>query len=255
MQQLTLVEKVLWAYGFLQNLCLLIVLLYRGRARSIPAFTALIAFGTFRTLVLFTTIQLAGRSHAYTLVYWYAAALDFLLQVAVVYDVARNCFLRSQGWMPGARARLLLLVSAAPVIGAGLAWSMTPAARRSIDAWDARANLFITVTICLMFSAVMVVSRHVGAGWSSLLLRFSVGLVVWSLVSFVTGTLHSYWRMIDHFSLLESFAGIVYLLVTLYWIVIFWIPDLGLPAPPSRSEQERLRSIGNRLGKNQAGQS
>lgn len=219
---LALSEKLLWAYGFLQNLALLFVLLKRGRARSFPAFTVLIAFGTLRTIVLFIVFRAAGRHHAYALAYWYAAGLDLLLQVAVVYELARSALYRSSEWIPGAKSRFLLFAIAAPAVGILFAATMTPAARNALDSWDARANLFITVTICLLVSAVMTVSRQFGGGWNDLVLRFSAGLAVWSLASFATGTLHAYWRTADSFSLLENVAGIVYLLVTLYWIVVFW---------------------------------
>lgn len=251
---LALSEKLLWAYGFVQNLALLFVLLRRCRARSFRAFTVFIAFGTLRTIVLFTVFRVAGRHHAYTLTYWYAAGLDLLLQVAVVYELAKSALYRSSEWIPGAKTRFLLFAIAAPVVGILFAATMTPAARNALDSWDARANLFITVTICLLVSAVMTVSRQFGGGWNDLVLRFSAGLAVWSLASFATGTLHAYWRTADSFSLLENVAGVIYLLVTLYWIVVFWCSkseqltaasDTGISRSRLIRIAERLRSSGS----------
>lgn len=239
--ELARTEKLLWAYGFLQNLTLLIVLIWRGRTRSFRAFTALIAFGTLRTLVLFSIFRHTGRHHAYALAYWWTAAIDLLLQVGVVYEIAKSALFRSEEWLPKAKMKFLLLASAAPLIGLVLASAMTPAAHSQMDAWDARANLFSTVTICVMVSAVMTVSRQLGAGWSRLLLRFSAGLAVWSIASFVTETLHAYWKMIDQFSSIENFVGGMYLLVTLYWIVIFWCSKSEQFPSGRRNEEWRAR--------------
>ncbi len=236
-------EELLWAYGFLQNLALLLVLLSRGRARLFPVFTGLIAFGTLRTIVLFLVYKEVGRHHGYALIYWWAAAIDLLLQAAVVYEIAKNTLYRSSEWILGTKARFLRFASAAPVVGLLLSLTMTPAARNGLDAWDARANLFITATMCVMVSAVMTVSRQIGVGWNRLVLRYGAGLVVWSLASFVTGSLHAYWRTINDFSVLENLSNIVYLLVTLYWIVIFWGSDSGR----LNSERELSGEYRNRL--------
>lgn len=247
---LALSEMLLWAYGFVQNLALLVVLLKRCRARSFRAFTVFIAFGTLRTIILFIVFRSAGRHHAYALTYWWAAGIDLSLQVAVVYELARSALYRSSEWIPGAKLRFLLFASAAPAVGIVFASTMTPAARNGLDAWDARANLFITVTICLLVSAVMTVSRQFGGGWNDLVLRFSAGLAVWSLASFVTGTLHAYWRTADSFSVLENVAGIIYLLVTLYWIVVFWCSNserLDAAGENADISRQRLVHIAERL--------
>ena len=253
---MSITEYLLWAYGFLQNLALLLVLLCRGRARSFPVFTALIAFGTLRTITLFLVYRVVGRHHGYALIYWWAAGLDLLLQAAVVYEIAKNTLYRSSEWIPGTKVRFLRFASAAPVIGLLLALSMTPAARNGPDAWDARANLFITATMCVMVSAVMTVSRQTGVGWNRLVLRYSAGLAVWSIASFITGTLHAYWRTIDDFSVLENCIKIVYLLVTLYWIVIFWCTDSERFEEGSELSDEslnRLLRVAERAGAKRSG--
>lgn len=243
------VDKLLWAYGFLQNLALLSVLLWRGRARSFPCFTALIAFGTLRTLVLFTVFTVLGMRRTYTVVYWVAAAIDLLLQSAVVYEVARKTFHRAAAWVPGAKQRFAVLAGCAPITGFAFACLMTPAAKTALDAWDARANLFMTVTICFLVTAVMMVSRQLGVGWNQTVLRFSAGLGVWSISAFVMDALHAYWRTSNQFSVLENVMSCIYLLVTLYWIVLFWNPELEpLPQVDSdRDRRDRVFQVAKRL--------
>ena len=243
---LTLLDKLVWITSALLNLALLIVLLIRRRTRSVPWFTALIAFGTFRTAVLFATYRFIGRHHGYFLIYWWAAGIDFLLQMAVVLEVARSVFRRSDSWVDGAQRRFLRWCALAAIAALVLAITIKPAAKSSLDIWDARAGLFITTTICVMCRAVMAVSQQLGLGWKSRVTRFMWGLMIWSLASFVTGTLHSYWRTIDDYGKLENTIAVIYELVTAYWIVIFWLPE---PAPlimPIRAADD-LKRLAARL--------
>lgn len=232
--ELTLIDKLVWAGSAFLNFTLLLVLLFRRRARSVPWFTALIALGSLRTLTLFTTYRLFGRHHAYFLVYWWAAGIDLMLQIAVVSEIARTVFSRSNGWVPGARLRFLAFCSFAPVLALVLAITMKPAAKTALDAWDARANLFMTVLICVMCRAVMAVSKQLGVGWKARVTWMTWGLVVWSVAAFITDTLHSYWRTVDDFGRLESVLAVVYQLVTVYWIVIFWLPEPQTILVPER---------------------
>ena len=222
---LSLMDKLLWVLGFLQTAVLLFVLFYKRRARSVPWFTALIALAVLRTMVLFTTFHLLGRGHAYFLIYWGAAGVDLLLQIAVVYEVARTVFLRSGTWVPQAKRNFLLIATASPAIAFVLAATMKPAARDALDAWDARAGLFMTTMICVLCGAVMTVSKQLGLGWRVRVTRFMWGLMVWSLCSFITGTLHAYWGTIDDFGKIENTLVLIFQLVTLYWIGVFWLPE------------------------------
>ena len=143
--------------------------------------------------------------------------------------------------MPEARRKFLLLASSAPAAALLLASSMTPAAQSALDRWDARANLFMTSVICLMCTAVMAVSRQLGLGWRARVLQFSWGLVVWSVTSFVTDTLHSYWRTIDEFGKLENTLVVVGQLVSVYWIAIFWLPEQKLAPVPETARRDMAR--------------
>ena len=240
---LSLIDKLLWILGFLQTAVLLLVLFSKGRVRSVPWFTALIAFGVTRTAALFLTYRIFGRHHEYFLVYWGAAGVDLLLQVAVVYEVARTVFQRSGSWVPQARQRFFIIAVAAPLSALALAFTMQPAARRPLDAWDARAGLFMTAMICVLCGAVMMVSKQLGLGWRTRVTWFMWGLMIWSLCSFITGSLHSYWRTIDDFGKVENTLVVIYQLVTLYWIGVFWVPEPQRVLAPAHAinDLEQLR--------------
>ena len=239
-------SKVLWAAGFLWNAALFFVLLYKRRFRLVPWFTGWIAFGLTYTFSLFSVYRL-GSKQVYAAIYWSGAFIDLLLQVAIILEIARSALRRSGRWVEGARLRLLLTGGVAPLVAFAMAWFMTPAAQSSLDAWDARANLFITLLICLLFSAVIAASQQLGLSWRDYAMREGYGLTLWTLASFLTDTLHAYWRTMGYFSALEYIRIAVFQLVSIYWTVAFWLPE-SAPLPISSEELARAKALKGRLG-------
>ena len=221
---LSLMASVLWAAGFMLNTALLFVLLYKRRYCTVPWFTAWIGFGCLYTITLFLGYRL-GSNHLYAVLYWSGAFLDLLLQIAVVLEIARSVLRRSGRWVEGAKVRLIFIGAMGPLVALCMAWFMTPAAETRLDAWAARGSLFTTILICLLFSVVVLASQQLGLGWRSHIMRESYGLVMWTLVAFVTDTLHAYWRTLGHFTLLENVRIAFFQAATIYWAVAFWRPE------------------------------
>lgn len=240
--QVSFVAALLWAAGFLLHAALLAVLLYRRRRRLVPWFTGWIAFQLLYTAALFFAFRLGSRA-AYRDVYWSCAFVEFGLQIAVVLEIAASVLKRSGRWVAGARARMAAAGSAAAALAFWLAWHITPAAQTRLDAWDARASLFTTLLICLLFTSIMAASQQLGLGWRSHVMREGYGLAVWVLVAFLTDTLHAYWRTAGSFTALEQVRMVVYLGSLVYWIIAFSIPEREQAALPS-DMLERLHSLG-----------
>jgi len=80
---LTVLDNIFWAAGFVGHAALLLVLLTRNRWRQFPVFTCLIAFHALVTIALFLTFRY-GTRHTYAVIYWFNVAVDFLLQVALI---------------------------------------------------------------------------------------------------------------------------------------------------------------------------
>jgi hypothetical protein len=239
---LTLMATVLWAAGFILNAALLFVLVFKRRYRLVPWFTAWIAFGCLYTITLFLGYRL-GSKHLYAVLYWSGAFLDLLLQVGVVLEIARRVLKRSGRWVEGARVRLVAVGVLAPLIALGMAWTMTPAAQTRLDAWDARASLFTTILICLMFAAVTLASQQLGVAWRSHIMRESYGLVLWTLVAFLTDTLHAYWRTLGHFTLLENVRIVFFQASLIYWAIAFWRPEAAPVVMPENAMLELDRLV------------
>ncbi|MGB9418984.1 MAG: hypothetical protein WCB58_21925, partial [Acidobacteriaceae bacterium] len=78
-------DYVLWVTGFALNLGLLCVLLHKRRYQKFPWFTLLIAQDAVQTIVLFC-VQRYPTINFYS--YWSFEALDAVLRLLVLYEVA-----------------------------------------------------------------------------------------------------------------------------------------------------------------------
>lgn len=242
---LTLMATVLWAAGFVLNAALVLVLVYKRRYKVLPWFTGFIAAGCVYTAALFLGYRY-GSKHVYAGLYWTCDFIDLLLQVAVVLEIARTILQRSGNWVEGAKLRLALMGVSAPVIAGTMALLMKPVAETRVDGIYARADLFTTILVFLLFLAVVVAAQQLGTGWRSYAMRVSYGLVTWVSVGFLTDTLHAYWRTLGHFSLLENIHIVAFQLVTVLWCIAFWLPE-RIMAPVGKEEIMRLESVSRTL--------
>ncbi len=239
---LSFVAVLLWAVSFLLDAALLALLLYQRKYRLVPWFTGWIAFQIIYNVAGFVALQF-GSKLVYRDVYWSGAFLDFAFQIAVVLEIAANVLRRSGRWVEGARTRLVVAGAAALAVALLLAWFMTPAAETRLDAWDARASLFTTLFICLLFTSIMAASQRLGLAWRSYVMREGYGMTIWVLVAFVTDTLHAYWRTAASFTALEHVRMAFYLGSLVYWIVAFSIPEKK-PAALPQDIIDRMNSLG-----------
>ena len=69
-------------------------------------------------------------------------------------------------------------------------------------------------------------------------MRESYGLVMWTLVAFVTDTLHAYWRTLGHFTLLEHVRIVFFQGALIYWTIAFWRPEAETIAMPPDAKKD-----------------
>ena len=224
MQGLSLIAILLWAASFGMNVLLLVVLVVKKRWRVVPWFTGWILFAILTTAVLYAGRRY-GSAALYRGLYWGSAFLDVALQLAVIVETAGSIFRRGEAWVGNTRKKLAASTVVVTAIAVVLAFSITPAAESARDALYSRASLFVTILVTGLFMAVMAVSQQAGVSWQSLVIREGLGFLVLNLVSFVTDTLHAYWRTAEHFGDLEHLRITCYIGTLAYWIVVFWLPD------------------------------
>jgi hypothetical protein len=233
---LSLMALALWAAGSSLNAALVVVLLYKRRWKTVPWFTAWIIFQLTFAAACFVVYRV-GSKETYRWVYWLGALVDFLLQIAVVFEIASSVMKRGGQWVEGAKSALLPFAIGGLVIAAGFAVTMTPAAPNLLYALNARASLFTTILICFLFAAVVRGSQNLGLDWQSHIARESYGLTMWTLAAFVTDTLHAYWRTLGQFQTLEHVRITFFQASLLYWCVAFWLPEPEPKALPLRARK------------------
>ncbi len=245
MQDLSLVAILLWAASFGMNVLLLAVLVAKKRWRVVPWFTGWILFSILTTAVLYVGRRF-GSAGMYRGLYWGSAFLDVALQLAVIGEIAGFVFRREGAWLGNTRKKLMGSAVATTAVAVLLSLSITPAASSPRDALYSRASLFVTILVTGLFLAVVAVSQQAGVSWQNLVIREGLGFLVINLVSFVTDTLHAYWRTAEHFGDLEHLRITFYIGTLAYWIVVFWLPD-KTPSVVDEGTKKALQDLRSEL--------
>ena len=217
------VDQILWATGLLLVVALFFILILRRRFQTLPWFTTWIGFQMTGSALLLAVWR-EYPSH-YQVAYWSFGAVDMLLQLMILQEIARSVLCRNGAWVQGAKSRLLLLSALGAVVAAAMAAWVKPLAQTPIEAWSVRGNLFTTLVVCLTFTSILSASSRFGLHWRSHVMRVGYGLTVWSLASFAVDALHGYWGAIKHFQTLEHFEIAVWEISLVYWSGALWIPE------------------------------
>lgn len=242
---ITTLEKALWVAGFLGHFALLSVLLIRSRWRTFPVFTSLITYQVVVTAVLFLFFHF-GTSHAYFLGYWTLAGGDYLLQVALIFEIARNVFHPAGTWIRTARKRFVLWSAVGVSIAAGLCITISPPATEGLDLWEMRATLFTSLMICALFLSISSVANRFGVPWRSHVMALGQGLVAWATLAVLGDVVHiaTGWR--GEFILFDRLRMYTYLGALVFWTVAFWQPETVRP-PLSPEMLEVVHALHKRV--------
>ena len=221
---LKLLDYVLWVAGFVANAALLTVLILRHRWRKFPVFSALIGFDLILTVILFE-IYRHGSVHLYTIVYWVSALIDFGLQVALIFEIARVVLKPTGTWAKDARATFLICGGIGAVLAIALTYAVHPTATKSLDDWQLRSRLFTSLLVSELFLAMMFAAHRLGLVWRNHVMGLAQGLTAWAVISLSVDAAHTYLGVIHDFTSLEYVSMFVYLGAQVYWIVTFWLPE------------------------------
>src|ERR1700756_1860048 len=239
--------QTLWTLTFAAHLVLLVVLLGRDRARRFPWFTTAIALVALRLLssrLLFGRLPQIEMSQIFIVL----ADLSAIVGLLVVAELARQAFSRAP------RKLLLSWVLVVLVIGGVVlatwgpwpAWkTLTPDTPMAIlgimQLFAQKAGLLVDVSTVALGVLVALFGRRYGTGWRGHAQCIAIGLstaslaqlavqIIWQIIS-RTATPHSmdeYQRIVGLREKLFNANSVVYLLVTIWWIVCLWIDEPGM---------------------------
>jgi len=226
-------DYLLWVTGFALNLGLLCVLLHKHRFQKFPWFTLLIAQDAVQTVVLFS-VHKYPTVNFYT--YWSFEALDALLRLLVLYEVAHLLLAQCGMSLAGLARRYWSFVIV--LVGALLAF-----------AWLTPSSPYLPVQIALRIGQMS--SICVGGVTSLLILvTFFFGLrfrihaqaVLYGLALYMFGKLWVHTLLLlmgdlQHWSALEVSLKPVYHMPLLIWIACLWFEEPEVKLTP---EMQRL---------------
>jgi hypothetical protein len=221
---LSMLDDVLWATTFIGHVALFFVMFYRERWRQFPIFTLWVGFNVTLTIALYLIFR-HGAQLWYTRVYWSSTFLDFLLQLSVVFEIARVVLRPTGTWVRDASRSFLLWSIMGLGVAALLAWTVSPSGLRSAEVWEVRSSLFTSLVTCELVLVMFASAKRLGLGWRNHVMALGEGLAVWATVAVGVDGLESYFGSTRMFSRLDHLRIFVYLGALVFWVVRFWAAE------------------------------
>jgi hypothetical protein len=220
----TTLDNVLWAAGFVGHVALLFVLLFRSRWRTFPIFSAMIAYQAAVTTVLFLIYRF-GTRHGYSVAYWTAAGGDFIFQIAIIFEIARQVLRPTGTWVTDARKSFLLWSGLGVFVALAVSLFARPNASSTLSLLEIREILFTSMLTCEVFLAMIFAANRLGLQWRSHVISLAQGLTVWALVALASSAAHIALGWNRDFIVFDHIRMSCYLGALLFWIVAFWLPE------------------------------
>ncbi|HTD96442.1 MAG TPA: hypothetical protein VK627_05915 [Edaphobacter sp.] len=241
----TTLDNILWAAGFVGHAALLVVLLVRRRWREFPVFTCLIGYQALVTILLFL-ISRFGSRHTYAVVYWTFVVGDFVFQLALIFEIARIVLRPTGTWVRDARSSFIV----AGAIGGGIALALClmvkPLMPSALDVWEVRENLFTALLTCELFMAMLYASNRLGLVWRNHVMGLAQGLTAWAFGAMAGDVARIALGWNRDFLTLDHLLMVLYLGALVYWVVTFWLPERSR-APVSTEMHDYLVALHSRV--------
>lgn len=236
--QISAFDRLLWATGFVEQAMLLYVLFARGRAKTFPIFTTMVARTFIGTAILYFVFTYDSH-RAYYDSYWIAGALDMLLQLGVVYEIARHVFAPLGQWAPDIRKSVIQLVGGSIVVDIVLTALVSPAKQSAMQTVIARGTFFSSMLMTELFVGLVALSATAGLPWRTHVARIAQGQGAYSFVGIlfdITTSWMGWTRQANIIHTLSQVRIAGYLSVLTYWIVTLW-----QEAPEPRTLSDSVR--------------
>jgi hypothetical protein len=182
------------------------------------------AFETVQNPTLYLIFQ-HGSGSLYKEVYWSSVLIEFVLELGIIFEIARIVLRPTGTWVRDARKQFILLGALGVLIAAALPFLVTPPAATLLHRLEVRGDLFTSLVICELIAIVTRTSRSLGLGWRNHVMALGNGWTAWAVAAILVDGLHSYFGAERYFSELEHARMIVYLAVLGYWTVQFWLEE------------------------------
>ncbi|MGB6133226.1 MAG: hypothetical protein WCC14_15425 [Acidobacteriaceae bacterium] len=222
--QVSFFARLLWAAGFAELLVLVFVLMVRRRWQAFPFFTTYIIFQTVEIVALYG-IYRWSRPRVYFWAYWAGDVLDLLLQLCVVFELARIVLKPTGTWVRDARVTFMLLAAGGAVIAAVVSFGINPTLPTTLDNWIEKGDLFSAMLNAQLFFAMGLASTRLGLAWRHHVMGIASGWMLWASVGLLVEAAYSYLGPNWHGVILDNIRILAFQAATIYWIINLWLPE------------------------------
>lgn len=242
---LTTLDNIFWAAGFIGNAALLLVLLYRRRWHQFPIFTWLIGYQIFVTIALFLNFRY-GNKHSYAVTYWVTGAGNVLFQLALIFEISRVVLRPTGTWVRDARTSFIIAGTAGAAVALTLCLMVKPPSFSTLAIWEIRVNLFMDLLDCELFLAMLYASNRLGLEWRNHVMGLGQGLTIWAFGAVASDVTHIYLGWSRELLVLDRLLTCLYLGALVYWAITFWRPE-PVRAPLSSEMKDYLVALHSRV--------
>jgi len=218
------VDNALWAASLIGHVALVLILVLRRKLRQFPVFSTFIAFSALVTILLFFVYRF-GTNHQYFLAYWITGGANYLFQVGLIVEIARNVLRPTGRWVLEARKSFLIWAAVGLGIAAIMAYELGPSQSKGIELWDTRITVFTALMTCGLFLAMMTAANRLGLRWRSQVYAVGQGLFLWSSIALLGDVAHTALGWNREFVVLDYVQMFAYLAVVVFWGITFWFPE------------------------------
>jgi hypothetical protein len=222
--QLSDIDNVLWIASAAGELVLLSILVWRRTYRTFPVFFSWVAF-IFLLEPTFYWLMNHLSAAEYSKVFFALTFPQFLLEAAVLIEIAANVFRPAKRNLPSWSPLFLGIVMAVIGVAAFLVATHLNAATIS----HPRAFLVMSATMAILrlvtFICIAALSQVLGLGWKNHALQLASGLAFYAAVTLIVEIAHSHLRAGPEYSHqffeLDHLRVVGYLCSLYYWCYSF----------------------------------
>lgn len=216
------IDYAFWLISIWLQLVLLGVLFVRGRAKSLPIFTAWIIFCAVRDIVLYFVHRYA--LHAYFNTYWALGSIDVCLQVGIFFEMAFKVFCPLGHWAIDVRRGFQIVLAGSFAVALLLTWTAHPYSRGTIAMVVHKMDFFSSALLSELFLGMLILSSWAGLPWRTHVARISQGLGTYAAMGLITQGAHTqpsssnpavyfFWSHVEIF---------FYICCLTYWTAALW---------------------------------
>ena len=202
------IYSVVSTLGFGAEIALLVILLARAQYKPFPVFTLYIAYNLLSDVVVLASVAIYSVRVERS-VQFASLPLQYLLELAVLFEIAWKVLRPVNSSLPTALVRTFLAFVALAILGGTfLAWHVQ-ATGNTIDDIERPLNLTVGLLRMLIFAATAGFAQLLGIGWKDKVLQLATALSFYSAVDLMV-TLGE--RHLGGSNALDPLRAIAYLL-------------------------------------------